>query len=528
MLTSARRIAFSIAFVGLMAGYAAMAPTSLGGPVTYIKIVGRSMEPSLHAGDFVLARRAAAYGPGDVAAYHNPDLGLVLHRIVARDHGRFVLQGDANSWTDSYRPLPEDVAGRLWVRIPTVGRYLNLLRPPWATIAFFGVGLAAVAYAAFGARARARASRGPKRRAPPRMPAVGQPLTMYSAAGGALSVACLVALLAGLAFAAVAWTRPLTESTQSSDGYEQRGVFRYWAPAPTGVYQTDTIRAGEPVFAKLTEVVEFEFEYYFAAQRSLDAFGPIEGTRQMVAVLSQGNGWERTVPLSPATAFTGASTKMTGRLDIRSMRDLVDEVESLTGARYEVYSLTIAPTVEPRSGDGSRLDRFAPRLALRFSSLLLQVERQDGAPDPLVPSATGSVPRTHVVPAKLSLLGLRLPIAGLRRAAPVGVFFALAGLGLLAALTFRASRDPVGRIDAQYGALITRARLARRPDHLPVLSIARFEELAAIARSQNLPIVCDEGTPGEYFVLAHEATFQHVLPGGPRRGAAVKRSGKAA
>lgn len=42
------------------------------------------------------------YDVGDVVAYRNLQLDtVVLHRIVAREGERYVLQGDSNTWLDS-------------------------------------------------------------------------------------------------------------------------------------------------------------------------------------------------------------------------------------------------------------------------------------------------------------------------------------------------------------------------------------------------------------------------------------------
>lgn len=91
----------------------ALAPTACGGPVTYARVGGASMAPALQHGDLVLARTAASYGPGDVVAYRNPQLGLLMHRIAEVDGGRYTLRGDANGWVDSYHPTDGEIAGRL-------------------------------------------------------------------------------------------------------------------------------------------------------------------------------------------------------------------------------------------------------------------------------------------------------------------------------------------------------------------------------------------------------------------------------
>jgi signal peptidase I len=111
-------------------------PTTLGGPATYIVVRGDSKLPTYHSGDLVVLRAAAAYGPGDVVGYRVPDgeIGaghVVLHRIV--DGGGaagFTVEGDNNPAPDPWRPHDADVAGKLWVLVPGLGRLITLAHQP--------------------------------------------------------------------------------------------------------------------------------------------------------------------------------------------------------------------------------------------------------------------------------------------------------------------------------------------------------------------------------------------------------------
>ena len=97
------------------------APATMGGPLSVVTIQGSSMEPTLFSGDLVLLRRAADYQVGEAVAFRSDMAGaVVLHRIVAEEAstGRYVLIGDNNDFLDRYRPLPEEVVGRMVLRIP--------------------------------------------------------------------------------------------------------------------------------------------------------------------------------------------------------------------------------------------------------------------------------------------------------------------------------------------------------------------------------------------------------------------------
>ena len=73
---------------------ALFAPTTIGGPFSYAIVTGNSMSPSLAGDDIVLLRRTGNYGVGDIVAYRHPQIGTVLHRIVAYDGERFTTRGD--------------------------------------------------------------------------------------------------------------------------------------------------------------------------------------------------------------------------------------------------------------------------------------------------------------------------------------------------------------------------------------------------------------------------------------------------
>lgn len=88
------------------------------------------MEPHLHRGDLVIASPAARYTIGDVVAYRTAGGATILHRIIGTAGDRFVMRGDANTWTDPYEPSRRHIVGRVDHRLSGVGRALEWLRSP--------------------------------------------------------------------------------------------------------------------------------------------------------------------------------------------------------------------------------------------------------------------------------------------------------------------------------------------------------------------------------------------------------------
>jgi signal peptidase I len=135
-----RRLAFLPAIALCFAAWAALAPPQLGGSTSYSITAGTSMLPGFHAGDLVLLRRQPTYHVGEVAGYHNGQLGVtVMHRIVAVNGVHFVFKGDNNSWTDQYQPVAAQIVGAEWQRLPGGGKLMLTLRTPAVTAAVLGL-----------------------------------------------------------------------------------------------------------------------------------------------------------------------------------------------------------------------------------------------------------------------------------------------------------------------------------------------------------------------------------------------------
>lgn len=120
----------------LVAWFLVLSPAFLGGPATYVRVSGDSMEPALHAGDLVVARAQSSYGPGEVVAFRPPrhnsgQSAVVLHRIVGGSaEDGFITQGDNNKARDPWRLSQRDMLGEMWFSVPAAGRLLAFLQSP--------------------------------------------------------------------------------------------------------------------------------------------------------------------------------------------------------------------------------------------------------------------------------------------------------------------------------------------------------------------------------------------------------------
>jgi signal peptidase len=94
------------------------------------------MLPSYQNGDLVVMQAAPVYVIGDAIAYRVPsgEIGegqVIVHRITDGDGtDGFVVQGDNNNAVDPWRPRASDIAGKSWVVVPGVGRFVTMIHQP--------------------------------------------------------------------------------------------------------------------------------------------------------------------------------------------------------------------------------------------------------------------------------------------------------------------------------------------------------------------------------------------------------------
>ncbi|MBJ7454191.1 MAG: signal peptidase I, partial [Blastococcus sp.] len=131
-MNAATKIASTSAVVALvLVGMWLFWPTSLGGGTTYVVTHGQSMEPGFSTGDLAVLRPTGSYEVGDVVAYRSESLDtVVMHRIVAVDGDRFVIQGDNNDFLDTDRPTEDQLLGTLFRQVPQGGKILDAITSP--------------------------------------------------------------------------------------------------------------------------------------------------------------------------------------------------------------------------------------------------------------------------------------------------------------------------------------------------------------------------------------------------------------
>jgi signal peptidase I len=508
----------------VVAGYF-LAPRQLGGRASYVTTTGTSMEPVLREGDLAVVYRNAEYQVGDVVAYRNPDIHqVVLHRIVAVDGGRFVLQGDNNSWLDAYRPAPEQILGEMAFHVPGVGARLGGVRSPWGLSAM----LSLAGLAVFGGRRRRRGkaseahdsspaaqAREGNGRGPHRSPAWPSALVPVLAGVAILS----------LAIGAILFSLSPTVSVERDYVYEQEGAFSYTGSIPPqgrAVYGRDAIETGDPVYLELTPGIRVAFSYALSAIEPVDATGTI----RLVAEVSDINGWTRTIELAPPAEFSGADAVVEGDLDLEAIGDMTNELERVTGVVRDHYTVAVRPEVAVEGTIGGRpvSETFQPELRFFLDALQLQLEPAGSAPvgeevvDPLAPTSAGLLKAEVSEPRTFSALGLRLRLEPLRTTALIVFAVAtLAWLGVVVHRRLAARRGEAAAIETRYGQFLVPVRPGGSPGGGRTVQVESFDSLLRIANHYGHVVLHEEAEGHHaYSVEENGVTYRYFVANGVR------------
>lgn len=509
--------ALLLALIG--AAWVVFAPARFGGQAAYVIISGISMEPTFHRGDLVILREANDYAIGDVVTYRHPTIGPVIHRIIGRDGERLIFKGDNNSWIDEYRPRQDELIGRLWIYLPSVGKAVEQLRVPHTMAALVAV-MGAIVMSTGTHRLkqpRRREQRGSlltlRLVVGPR-PVQQHTHQVYAAwrdeLGFVLATLAFAALLLGL----FAFTRAPTRQVAESINYTHTGTWRYAAPAPAGLYDQGDAQTGDPVFRSVSSGIDLAFDY----QLSGDQPGALQGSYRLLAELSDVSGWKRTIELRPETPFAGQAVAIDGRLELARVQALIDGFERQVGSPRQQYLLAVVPEIHVHGQLGGQPldDSFAPKLVFQLDGQVLRL-LQDGASGPgaLRPSSAGMLKRDRSEPNVLALLGLRLEVLAARRIAGIVLALALAGWLLLVRGKAGGTLDEAARIRRRYGALLVGVRALNPGEGGSIIEVATIDDLARIAERAGQMIL--HLSNHSYLVCDGEVTYRYQ-PAAPGAG----------
>jgi signal peptidase I len=454
------------------------APVPFGGQASYIIVAGASMEPNLHEGDLVIAHEAQDYKIGDVVTYLHPLAGPIIHRIIDRQGDQYIFQGDNNDWMDTYFPTEQEMMGKLWLHVPSAGKFLGRLRTPTLQIALATI----IAIGVITTLKRETKDPENPSRKDVKMNKTSPPSFLADGLDGILFTLMALLFASGvLAFVAFSQTKNILTSSESP--YEVLGVFDYSASAPPGIYDSSSVQTGDPIYRKLTE----EITVHFTFNLSSDELRDVRGTIQFEAELSDPGGWKRKVELHPVADFEGNKAAVEGVLALSELQSMIDVLEDKTGFERHEYTLRIVPKVLADTYFNGREIQiaFKPSLVFLLDELqMFLIASEPGASrlDQLVQSQIDfieySEPKVNIIP----ILGFDLPVPIARWLSGIGLFLSSAGLLWVFFVLRRVSQDSdVSQIAFKYKTVLVDIEAQNFLDGHKCVDVTNFDDFGRFA-----------------------------------------------
>jgi signal peptidase I len=505
-MNAAPRVASISAVVALLLAAAWLFwPAGLGGGTTYVVTHGVSMEPRFQTGDLAILRSADSYRIGDVVAYRSASLDTtVMHRIVALDGDRFVIQGDNNDWLDEDKPSKDEILGSLFIRVPQGGKALAALSSPGA--------LAIIASAALALAGALRGPRGRHRRRSSRRlstrrasPAFSMPIRARARQVALVSGAvALLAAVGGGVLSAV----PSTQTDSRTLQVIQQGQFSYTGAAETGTtYPNGIISTGDPVYTKLTDGLTVSFQDTVTGP---DA-GSLVGTVWLDLSVATPDGWTAPLGRGPTGTVQNGVVTASAVVDPATATEFLNQHFTEIGSNSGGATLVVTPTVAMTGTVEGQPFTAGPFPALTFTIEPTALRLAGDAAAALEPMASTPVVADEVVPRSFTVLSVSVPIGVARLAAGVVLAVALVVLGAGAWIGRRRRGDVADDFLVRHAARIL--PVAAFTPGQTVVDVSDAESLHRVAERLDGLVLHHAGPDGQVLAVQDsDTTYRYVFP----------------
>ncbi|MBK9928015.1 MAG: signal peptidase I [Anaerolineales bacterium] len=529
-------ITSSFWFVMMIVMWLAFAPRQAGGMASYIIVIGNSMEPNFHIGDLIIVHEEPRYEVGDAVVYDNRELGnFVFHRIIAEKLGRFTLKGDNNSWTDTYEPAQQEVLGKLWVYVPKGGSFIQIMRNPIVMALTAGLLAGFITMGFFKGKSKGKRQMNKewfasiKQKLQTRLMKADnpEPSNPYTSDQGhvvvtmffALGLVAFVSFILGI----ISFSRPATRFAKNDISYDQLGFFIYTASSSQGVYDSGTIQSGDPIFPKLTCVVDMNFQYTLVSQQAEN----ISGTYQLTATIAETtSGWQRTLALQDEATFKGNTFGTNAKLDLCKMERLTQAMEEGTDFHPGAYTLTISPNIKVAGTISNHAleSTFNPALAFTYDRIHFYLVNDEEQGTLLNVSETGVISNEEEQANTVKFFGKEFAVPALRLIAVIGLILSLGGLLFLGSkLQALSKSDPSQFIRAKFGSMMIDIQHANVVDSKTTIDVSSIDDLGKLAERFNAMILHTEFSESHAYYVQDEGTTYRFVMGRQETGSNVPK-----
>ena len=281
------------------------------------------------------------------------------------------------------------------------------------------------------------------------------------------------------------------------------------------VYPGGVATPGEPVYRKLTDAMAVRFDYALIS----DLPASVSGVYRMDAVISQEDGWTRSVQVVESTSFEGTDVSVQGVLQLDVVQAEIDSAREQTGLDSQPlrsYTVSLVPSIEIDGtlGNVGIVETFAPGLDFVVEPLLVKVKAGSGMGDetnPFTAVATGTVSEFRSVTNHLALPGYQLPVETARGMAQAGLAVSVLGMLVLAVIVFSASTgDEPKRIRSRYGPLLVSLKGSDLGEIVRLIEVQSIDDLVRVAEREGRMVLHQEsGSIHQYFVQDADVTYRY-------------------
>ena len=128
-LSKEREMEFRSRILNISPGNTRLLRMIPGTPISFFILQGDSMQPAYQDGDLIVAEPARDVKIGDVIVFQEPCYNnIIIHRVIHQDYMGYLTKGDANSVHDSDPVLHDATQGKVWIRIPKIGRVIKFIQ----------------------------------------------------------------------------------------------------------------------------------------------------------------------------------------------------------------------------------------------------------------------------------------------------------------------------------------------------------------------------------------------------------------
>jgi hypothetical protein len=239
----------------------------------------------------------------------------------------------------------------------------------------------------------------------------------------------------------------------------------------------------------------------------------LQGAMRLDVAIASADGWSAYLGSSPVVALANGSATAVAPVDTPRASALLAKHYAEIGTPGAAATLTVTPVVVTTGTAGGKKFQAGSPALLAFTVDGTSLRLAGKADTVLTPSTTTDVAVSEVVPRRLTVLSLTIPIGPARFAAGVAFALALVVLAGAAWIGRTARGDAADEFVVKHAARIL--PVAAFDPGPTVIDVSDAEALHRVAERFDTLVLHHAGEDADVFAVRDvDATYRFVVPGG--------------